>query len=133
MPFLDSELTRHISPTKTPEYLAGGKPVVSTPIPDVVADYGEVVRFAPFGDSEAFCKQVEAALASPGDATPFDHLPAQTWSEIAIQMEQALDEWAAIQGANGETEGNAQSTGTFRIWIPACAGMTNKRTLFDLE
>jgi glycosyltransferase involved in cell wall biosynthesis len=35
MPFLDSELTRHISPTKTPEYLAGGKPVVSTPIPDV--------------------------------------------------------------------------------------------------
>lgn len=41
MPFAMNESTRFISPTKTPEYLAAGKPVVSTPITDVVRTYGE--------------------------------------------------------------------------------------------
>jgi glycosyltransferase involved in cell wall biosynthesis len=41
MPFAINESTRYISPTKTPEYLAGGKPVVSTPIADVVNPYGQ--------------------------------------------------------------------------------------------
>jgi UDP-galactopyranose mutase len=40
MPFARNESTRFISPTKTPEYLAGGKPVVSTSIKDVVRTYG---------------------------------------------------------------------------------------------
>jgi len=38
MPFAINEATRFISPTKTPEYLAAGKPVVSTPIHDVIHD-----------------------------------------------------------------------------------------------
>ncbi len=41
MPFAMNESTRYISPTKTPEYLAGGKPVISTPIHDVVHPYGD--------------------------------------------------------------------------------------------
>src|SRR5829696_6471209 len=41
MPFALNASTRFISPTKTLEYLAAGKPVVSTPIADVVAPYGE--------------------------------------------------------------------------------------------
>ena len=40
MPFALNEATRFISPTKTPEYLAAGRPVVSTPIVDVVRQYG---------------------------------------------------------------------------------------------
>ncbi len=40
VPFMLNESTRFISPTKTPEYLAGGKPVISTPIQDVVHPYG---------------------------------------------------------------------------------------------
>ena len=42
MPFALNESTRFISPTKTPEYLAAGRPVVSTPIRDVVRPYGEL-------------------------------------------------------------------------------------------
>ena len=42
MPFAMNESTEFISPTKTPEYLAGGKPVVSTPIKDVVRHYGQL-------------------------------------------------------------------------------------------
>ena len=41
MPFALNESTRFISPTKTPEFLAAGVPVVSTPIADVVRPYGE--------------------------------------------------------------------------------------------
>jgi glycosyltransferase involved in cell wall biosynthesis len=40
MPFAHNEFTRYISPTKTPEYLAAGKPVISTPIIDVLRQYG---------------------------------------------------------------------------------------------
>jgi UDP-galactopyranose mutase len=48
MPFAINEATRFISPTKTPEYLAAGLPVVSTPIADVVDPYGKLglVRIA---------------------------------------------------------------------------------------
>ena len=42
LPFARNEATRFISPTKTPEYLAAGRPVVSTSIRDVVNPYGEL-------------------------------------------------------------------------------------------
>ncbi|HEU5285353.1 MAG TPA: glycosyltransferase, partial [Sphingomicrobium sp.] len=62
MPFAMNESTQFISPTKTPEYLAGGKPVVSTPVRDVVRHYGllEGVRIA--GDAESFVAACEQAL-----------------------------------------------------------------------
>ncbi len=62
IPFAQNEATRYISPTKTPEYLAGGKPVVSTPIRDVVHPYGDkgLVRIA--GHVNAFVKEIEDAL-----------------------------------------------------------------------
>jgi len=40
IPFEKNESTKYISPTKTPEYLAAGKPVISTSITDVVSPYG---------------------------------------------------------------------------------------------
>ncbi|MDP9128305.1 MAG: UDP-galactopyranose mutase [Pseudomonadota bacterium] len=41
MPFARNAATRYISPTKTPEYLAAGRPVISTSIRDVVQSYGK--------------------------------------------------------------------------------------------
>ena len=46
MPFALNEATRYISPTKTLEYMAAGKPVVSTPIRDVVKPYAGIVSIA---------------------------------------------------------------------------------------
>ena len=62
MPFAMNESTQFISPTKTPEYLAGGKPVVSTPIKDVVRHYGrlEGVKIASY--PEEFVAVCEEAL-----------------------------------------------------------------------
>jgi glycosyltransferase involved in cell wall biosynthesis len=47
MPFALNEATRFISPTKTLEYMAADKPVVSTPVRDVIWLYGAAVVIAP--------------------------------------------------------------------------------------
>ncbi len=60
-PFAINESTRFISPTKTLEYMAAGKPIVSTPIADVVGPYGHLVQIAL--DAEAFVSECERALA----------------------------------------------------------------------
>lgn len=62
LPFARNAATRFISPTKTPEYLAAGKPVISTPIQDVVQPYGEMglVRIAE--NSEQFVEAIAASL-----------------------------------------------------------------------
>ena len=62
MPFARNESTRFISPTKTPEYLAAGRPVVSTPITDVVRSYGEAGLARIAETPEDFVVQCEAAL-----------------------------------------------------------------------
>ena len=61
--FARNEATRYISPTKTPEYLAAGKPVISTSIRDVVRPYGEqrLVRIA--DQPQEFIRAVEDVLS----------------------------------------------------------------------
>lgn len=66
MPFALNEATRFISPTKTLEYMAAEKPVVSTAVPDVVALYGDVVNVAQ--DHGGFVEACEAMLAEGGRA-----------------------------------------------------------------
>ena len=95
MPFAINEATRYISPTKTPEYLAGGKPVVSTPIADVVSDYGRLDAVAIAGTPDAFVQACEQALKLPpqgpwlraADAV----LAATSWDKTQAQMEALID------------------------------------------
>ncbi|MEO6685960.1 MAG: glycosyltransferase family 1 protein [Dyadobacter sp.] len=65
VPFLLNESTRFISPTKTPEYLAGGKPVVSTAIRDVVTPYAKNKLVSIGVDAEDFIVAIEALLGNP--------------------------------------------------------------------
>ena len=62
MPFAMNESTQFISPTKTPEYLAGGKPVVTTPIRDVVRHYGQLEGVGFASTADEFVTACEAAL-----------------------------------------------------------------------
>ena len=62
MPFALNESTRFISPTKTPEYLAGGRPVVSTPIRDVIKGYGDSGVVSIAATPQGFIEAIEAAL-----------------------------------------------------------------------
>jgi glycosyltransferase involved in cell wall biosynthesis len=70
--FARNRATRFISPTKTPEYLAGGKPVVATPIADVAAEWGSDGLIAIADGARSFERAIAAALtgrlsqSSPG-------------------------------------------------------------------
>lgn len=64
LPFARNDATRFISPTKTPEYLAAGKPVVSTPIRDVVRPYGERGLVSIADSPGDFVAAAEAALGA---------------------------------------------------------------------
>ena len=63
MPFAINDSTKFISPTKTPEFLAGGRPVVSTPITDVIRHYGDLDAVFIADGQQAFIKACEDALA----------------------------------------------------------------------
>lgn len=65
MPFALNDATRFISPTKTLEYMACGRPVVSTSIRDVVEPYGHVVRIA--DTPEGFIADCEMIMARSRD------------------------------------------------------------------
>lgn len=95
MPFALNEATRFISPTKTPEYLAAGVPVVSTPIRDVIRPYGEKGLVAIADTADSMIKAAERALAGPepGWLARVDaHLAAGSWD----------DTWAAMHRAMGD-------------------------------
>ena len=95
MPFARNESTRFISPTKTPEYLAGGRAVISTAIADVVRGYGDcdMVRIA---DSAAsFAQAIAAELARCADraalyARADAVLAGMSWDRTWSRMSDAL-------------------------------------------
>ncbi len=60
MPFAMNDATRFISPTKTPEYLAAGRPVVTTPIKDVIRQYGGVEGVFVADDAVSFVARLRA-------------------------------------------------------------------------
>lgn len=111
MPFAINESTRFISPTKTPEFLAAGLPVVSTPITDVIRPYGEkgLVEIA-YG-AEDFVSKVERLLQGPGQGwarSVEQHLSLSswdlTWSRMMAQMAKARTRRGALAPAAEERE-----------------------------
>lgn len=95
MPFAINESTRFISPTKTPEYLAAGKAVVSTPITDVVNPYGEngLARIA--ADANEFVAEIEQALAENSIERQIkvdEFLADMSWDKTFRAMKNLIDE-----------------------------------------
>src|SRR5512133_2120116 len=83
LPFAKNESTRFISPTKTPEYLAAGKPVVSTSIQDVVKPYGELGLVEIADKSEDFASAIKLLMKQKDDEAwqkkVKDHLKGNSW------------------------------------------------------
>jgi UDP-galactopyranose mutase len=103
MPFAINESTRFISPTKTPEYLAGGRPVVSTPIVDVVRHYGELEAVKVAETTEQFITGCDEALTlsrtrgawlKEVDAA----LSALSWDETFTRMNQEIGRAVSHRG-----------------------------------
>lgn len=96
IPFAINESTRYISPTKTPEYLAGGKPVISTSIKDVVEPYGinGLVHIA--DNAEEFIQAAEKELNTTDRdkwlISVDSFLSANSWDKTWNQMQKLIED-----------------------------------------
>jgi glycosyltransferase involved in cell wall biosynthesis len=92
MPFAMNDSTRYISPTKTLEYMAGNKPIISTPVHDVVRDYSHCVSIVE--NANSFTKALQEIIKT--ETTPqldkhFDEvLKATSWDATAKKMNELL-------------------------------------------
>ena len=127
MPFAINESTRFISPTKTPEYLAGGKPVVSTAIVDVKRHYGDLEAVRVAETSKSFIAGCEAALrlalSAPDSSGPAcsggdwrgdveKALSDLSWDKTYARMAALIDE-AAVLKSQTATATAAAAVGAF--------------------
>jgi len=105
MPFAINESTEFISPTKTLEYMAAGKPIVSTPIHDVRVMFGDLVAIA--GEPEAYVAACRAALAESAAARAareermLARVREHSWDAAAAKIGNALA--AALAAAHART------------------------------
>jgi UDP-galactopyranose mutase len=119
MPFAINESTRFISPTKTLEYMAAGKPVVSTRIRDVEVMFGDLVAIA--DEPSAFVSACRAALAETDEdrarrqADMATRVGRHAWDATAASIAEAIRrvlvdrpiDQEAVAGANGASGGAA--------------------------
>lgn len=100
MPFALNESTRFISPTKTPEYLSAGRPVVSTAITDVIRHYDDLEGVVVADTTAAFIAGCEHAM---GLARDLDgqwreaveaNLAQSSWDQTFLRMNALIDQAA---------------------------------------
>jgi UDP-galactopyranose mutase len=104
LPFALNESTKFISPTKTPEYLAGGKPVISTSITDVVTPYGNKGLVHIADTAEEFIEEAEKIFQSKNNeewSRKVDDFLAniswnKTWHQMSSLIDTALEKKAII-------------------------------------
>jgi glycosyltransferase involved in cell wall biosynthesis len=127
MPFALNESTRFISPTKTLEYMAAGKPVVSTGVHDVRAMFSDVVTIA--ADAAAFVDGCRAALEESAQVRSGRIAAMQacvwrySWDETAEAVHRALDRiLAAAPRQTPVTAANTAAVAMRQAPLPAAVG-----------
>lgn len=109
MPFARNAATEFISPTKTPEYLAAGLPVVSTSIRDVVRQYGDAGLVTIADGSGGFAAAIDAAALVRDDRSRLravdTALEGSSWDSIWERMS-ALERLVHLDVTGGATRVN---------------------------
>ena len=119
--FARNESTRFISPTKTPEYLAAGKPVISTSIQDVVRPYGELKLVEIADTADDFIRAAEKILSRSADDKWLARVDAfvanlswdKTWSQMSALIDKVVERKRPVKstklplGAIGKQTGAA--------------------------
>ncbi|HSN49686.1 MAG TPA: glycosyltransferase, partial [Bacteroidales bacterium] len=94
LPFARNDSTRFISPTKTPEYLCAGKPVVSTSIRDVINPYGFMGLVQIADNVRDFSQGIRIALIKKGKASwqreVRDFLKTNSWDLTWTRMKKII-------------------------------------------
>ncbi len=124
--FALNEATRFISPTKTPEYLAAGKPVVSTPIRDVVREYGAAGLVAIAASSEEFVAAIDRALvgqtASWRQAVDAK-LSQMSWDSTWAAMREKIARTLSLASSFDDDDDNLSLADAAHTAAPALAGL----------
>lgn len=98
MPFALNDATKFISPTKTLEYIAAGKPIVSTAIKDVVRDYNHCVEIV--DSAESFSAAISKILQNGDQMTrESDYreiLEKTSWSNTVSKMNILISKTAQL-------------------------------------
>jgi len=98
MPFALNEATEYINPTKALEYMATGRNIVSTAVPDVVRNFGEVVKIARSQEEFiALCEQVIAEPDRQAIQRGLEMARANSWETIVEKLENHIED--AIKSA----------------------------------
>jgi UDP-galactopyranose mutase len=97
MPFAINEATRFISPTKTPEYLAAGRPVVSTPVADVVRQYADLSMVKIAEGADAFIAACDGFVGDSFSREAYHHevatlLGGMSWDRTQQRMAKLIDD-----------------------------------------
>ena len=107
LPFALNDATKYISPTKTLEYMAAERPIVSTPITDVAEPYGDIVAIVE--RAEELVEACDKALAM-GDAERNDMitrmrgvLARTSWDSTAAAMVKRIEDAAGKRAARNAT------------------------------
>jgi UDP-galactopyranose mutase len=114
MPFAMNDSTRFISPTKTPEYLAAGRPVVSTPIRDVVRPYGDKGLVDIAATPEEFVAAIEKAMAEDPafrQQKAGEFLSTISWDKTQEEMQQLITNVLARKAAHPASVRISQAQG----------------------
>ncbi|MDV6375478.1 glycosyltransferase family 1 protein [Deinococcus arenicola] len=119
LPFARNASTEFISPTKTPEYLAAGVPVVSTGIRDVIRPYGDMHMARIADGADAFESACEAVLAEAGTAAAQDrqaradaYLSDLSWDHTWEGMAQLIEAAAPAKARPFTSAPSALLTGS---------------------
>ena len=110
MPFALNESTKYISPTKTPEFLAAGKQVISTSIRDVVIPYGKNKLVHIADTAEEFIAAAEAIQMNVNDIAWLERVDLflktiswdNTWQFMNAMIERTLERKKIINKKNTE-------------------------------
>jgi glycosyltransferase involved in cell wall biosynthesis len=128
MPFELNDATQFINPTKTLEYMAAGKPIVSTAIADVVRNFAPIVRVATGSDD--FVRAVLDAAAEPDDsiiAAGLKKASGSTWEAIVDRMREIVAAAIVSDTATARTEISADEKAAVRPTSWRARGTTSPR------
>jgi UDP-galactopyranose mutase len=101
LPFARNDATAFISPTKTLEYMAAQKPIVSTPITDVAEPYGHIVHLAEDGPSfiDACEQALEQGVSDQRRQSMIKVIRGTSWDRTAESMDELIDEAVEARAA----------------------------------
>ena len=119
LPFAMNDATRFISPTKTLEYMAAERPIVSTPITDVAEPYGDIVRLG--ATPEAFVAACEDALVEGEEERTRrvgrmrEVLARTSWDTTATAMERLVTDAVGRRGVPEPTDRTENTHATHAV------------------